>query len=273
MAIVVLLSDFGISDPYVGIMKSVLRSIAPEISIIDLSHGVTAHDITAGALALQSAWSYLQPNSVVCAVIDPGVGSNRDAIAMTINAEDCARTLVCPNNCLATLVQHSARSTNIGTLDQPRFHLEHISATFHSRDIFAPVAARLALGYPFSEVGTPISPTELIVLSLPQPRTMAQNREITILYVDSFGNLLTNLSEGALDNSKSWLVEKTTCDFTAPLRKSYSDVPSGTSVAYWGSSGYLELAVSNGKAAHSLGLGVGDELLVNPSQTCSGTKS
>ena len=263
-----LLTDFGLTDPYVGVMKSVILSIAPGATVVDLTHELPPQDIRAGAFALRAAWPYLPPQAVVCAVVDPGVGTSRRPVALELGDEAETRSLVCPDNGLAAALLDTAPVRAAVTLDNPAFHLPKVSTTFHGRDLFAPVAAHLAAGRALAEVGSPLATTTLAPLSWPQPRRSGHGWEVTVLYQDRFGNLITNLPAGSLEPSDSWrVVELAKAGLSgparsAPVRATFAAVEPGEAVAYWGSSGYLELAVRNGSAAEDWNLGVGAELRV-----------
>ena len=263
-----LLTDFGLTDPYVGVMKSVILSVAPGATVVDLTHELPPRDIRAGAFALRAAWPYLPPQAVVCAVVDPGVGTSRRPVALELGDEETTRSLVCPDNGLAAALLDTAPVRAAVTLDNPAFHLPKVSTTFHGRDLFAPVAAHLAAGRALAEVGSPLAATALAPLLWPQPRRSDHGWEVTVLYQDRFGNLITNLPAGSLEPSANWrVVELAKAGLSrsarsAPLRATFAAVEPGEAVAYWGSSGYLELAIRNGSAAEDWNLGVGAELRV-----------
>ena len=266
--IVALLTDFGLSDSYVGIMKSVIAGIAPGTTLIDLSHDIPPQGVRAGAFALGAAWPYLPAGTVICAVVDPGVGSERRALAIEVDRGDSLLRLVCPDNGLGSAIFEGGTVSGAVTLDRPEFHLPRASATFHGRDLFAPVAAHLAAGRSLNEVGQPLAVSTLIRLTWPQPRPDGDGWRAEIVHVDHFGNLITNLTQLQLGSGQRWTV-RLPDGFNAPLALTFAAVESGQAVAYWGSSRFLEVAVRNGSAGDVFDLGVGDSLKVEPDEVGS----
>src|SRR5579884_534643 len=188
--VITFLSDYGVRDDFVGVCHGVIARICPAAKVIDLTHGISRHDVRAGAVTLQGALPYL-PAGVHLAVVDPDVGAARRAVAMRLADE---RLLVGPDNGLLSLAADQAGGV-IEAVDiaQSRFRLEPVSATFHGRDIFAPVAAHLAAGAALAEAGEPCDPEGLTRLRLPEP-TMADGLLIAhALYVDRFGNVGLNV--------------------------------------------------------------------------------
>lgn len=247
MAIITLTTDFGTMDTYVGVMKGVILGIAPGVAIVDLCHEIPPRDILAGALALESAVDYFPKNTIHLAVVDPGVGGDRNAIA--VQTERFA--MVGPDNGIFTLAL--AKSSPVGAvrLTNAGYQLAIICATFHGRDIFAPAAAYLALGVDIMELGEPI--TELTKLSIPAPSIANGETELTVLRADRFGNLITNLTREEFEtwrpiNDRSLTVRMGEIDI-GPIHRTYADVESGNPVAYFGSGGRLEIGVRNGSAA------------------------
>lgn len=232
---IVLLSDFGLSDVYVGVMRGVIASIAPGVPVVDLTHGVPPQAVAVGARWLAESWRYFPEGAVFVAVVDPGVGTARRPVAVRAGG----RTFVGPDNGLfALLPVDEAREITAPWGLTPR------SATFHGRDVFAPVAARLAAGAAFDEVG----PRVEALLPLVEPRPRGGVGEV--LWVDHFGNLVTNLPGRA-----AGVVRCAGRD--APVVGTYGEAPPGALVALTGSGGWLEVAVVGGSAAHRLGVGAG----------------
>lgn len=254
MAFITFTSDFGLTDPYVGIVHGVIASIAPTARVIDLTHGVPPQDVYAGALALYVACRWFPAGTIHLAVVDPGVGTPRRALLLrTADA-----WFVGPDNGLFGLVAPAAVLQGCWELTNRRYWLEAASATFHGRDIFGPAAAHLAAGVPPEELGAPAaSPLEVPDLRLQDVGPGETTGRV--IAADHFGNLITNvrasehweqaLASGSVD---AWLVDRP----VQPAR-TYGEAPIGTLVLLAGSSGLLEVAVPNGSAAATTGLGPG----------------
>ncbi len=247
MSIITLTTDFGVADPFVGIMKGVILGIAPGAAMVDLTHEVPPQDIMAGALALEAAIEYFPHGTVHLAVVDPGVGSDRASVAIK-----CERfTLVGPDNGLFSLVLARHPMREAVSLTKSEYHLKPLSATFHGRDIFAPAAAHLANGIPIEELGELI--TELRGLNLPEPVAKDRVMEIHILYVDRFGNLVTDLMS---EDFERWAggIDPRNLRFRVGnysfvgLSRTYSDVLQQEPAAYFGSGRRLEIAIRDGRA-------------------------
>ena len=258
MAILSLLTDFGLQDPFVGVMKGVILGIAPDAALVDLTHAIARHDVAAGARALAHAVPSFPPGSVHLAVVDPGVGSTRAALAIQAQGP---QWLVGPDNGLLGWAADALGGAQmVVQLDRPQFHLPKPSPTFHGRDIFAPVAAHLARGVPLAAVGTPVA--QWIHLPVSQPLTTSDGLRAHVVHVDVFGNLLTDLSATRL---QTWLAGRSPHAVTwavgpchwRRLAQTFSDVEEGAPVAYVGSDGWVELAVRNGNAANVLGAAAG----------------
>src|SRR5437764_7504244 len=184
--IVTFLSDYGLDDDFVGICHGVIATICPQARVIDITHGVARHDVRVGALILRGALPYL-PVGVHLAVVDPDVGAERRAIALRL-ADD--RLLVGPDNgLLAPAAELAGGVIEAVDIARSRYRLEPVSATFHGRDIFAPVAARLAAGASVAEAGQPCDPDDLVALELPEPRLEHGALVVHALYVDRFGHI------------------------------------------------------------------------------------
>lgn len=254
------LSDYGLEDHFVGVCHGVIARICPEARVIDLTHGVPRHDVRAGALILRAALRYL-PVGVHLAVVDPGVGGARRAIAL--RTED-GRLCVGPDNGLLSLM---GSVTEAVTVEDSPFRLEPVSATFHGRDLFAPVAAHLAAGLALSDVGTPCDPAELVTLELPIARRVAGGIIAHALYVDHFGNVQLNVGRRIEDHQLALgreveLRTRSGRVLSSRVGRAFSDVPSGELLLYEDSDGLLALAVRDGSAAERLDLAVDDELQI-----------
>jgi S-adenosylmethionine hydrolase len=250
--IVALLSDFGTRDGYVGAMKGVLLSRCAGARIVDVTHEIPPGDVTAGAFALAQAAEWFPPGSVFLCVVDPGVGSQRRAIACAIGP----RLYVAPDNGLLSRLLERGDAVSAHGLTRPELWLPSVSEVFHGRDLFAPVAAHLASGGALADVGPALSPASLVRAPWPEPRLGADGGEGCVVYVDHFGNLISNLPVGAGAQEARGVA--VVADREVPLRRTYADVAAGEPVALRGSSGLLEIALNLGNAAEALGARRGD---------------
>jgi S-adenosyl-L-methionine hydrolase (adenosine-forming) len=236
MTIITLLSDFGTADGYVGEMKGVLATSAPSAVLVDISHDVMAHDVEAGRLAVARYWHRYPVGTVHLAVVDPGVGGPRAAIAV----ESEGRYLVGPDNGLLSpaLLRPGARCISLAVPPSA-------SATFHGRDVFAPAAARLASAQSVESLGEIY--TDPVILRTAEAKRRDDGAVVgSVITIDRFGNLVTNLvvrRGGEVEIGGRRLA----------IRRTYADVEAGGLVALVGSSGLLEIAVRNGSAADTLG--------------------
>lgn len=256
--IITLLTDFGTRDPYAAVMKGVALSLNPDAALVDLTHEVPPQDIVAGAFILAEATPYFPPGTIHLAVVDPGVGTQRRALAA--RARGCF--WVGPDNGIFHLVFQESDDVDIVSLENPRYFREAVSPTFQGRDIFAPVAAHLSLGTALSDFGPPIA--NPAVLPWPQPVFTPEAVRGEIVYVDGFGNLLSNIKGNDL---MAWIGEKSYVVILGSLTleglsRTYGDVLSGRFLALIGSHGYLEIACAQGNAARRLGVGKGRSLAV-----------
>jgi hypothetical protein len=251
-SLITLLTDFGLQDPYVGIMKGVMLSRCPDAQLVDLSHDVPAQNVTAGALMLESAWRYFPPGTIHLAVVDPGVGSDRAIIAARVG-EHC---FVAPDNGLLSLIFEQSSPDRIVHVAAKDLYLKPVSRTFHGRDIFAPVAAALARGVSLDDLGTTTETWHRLDLPSPVHESDGSLRG-SIIYIDRFGNLVSNV----LGTQMLTLPRITIGDRQIDrLAGSYADVPPGEVLAIIGSSGRLEISVNQASASEQLQLGIGDEI-------------
>jgi S-adenosylmethionine hydrolase len=257
VSLITLTTDFGTSDPFVGIMKGVILGRAPGTTIVDVAHGIPPQDVRAGALVLRHAIPYFPAGAIHVAVVDPGVGGSRRALCV----ETSSGMLVGPDNGLLSLAAPPAEVRRIVELADERFFLSPRSATFHGRDVFAPVAAALATGTPVAALGPELSEMERV--SLPAAVRRGSSLRGEVVYVDHFGNLVTNVDEPALDNFPRQGVSITIGSVRLRgIAPSYSTVPPGEPVAVLNSWGLLEIAVRDGSAAGRLGVGRGAPVVV-----------
>jgi S-adenosylmethionine hydrolase len=260
------LSDYGHDDDFVGVCHGVIASICPEARVIDITHGLPRHDILAGAVVLCNVLPYM-PAGVHLAVVDPDVGAARRAVALRLAD---GRFLVGPDNGLLSLAASAGEGIlEAADIGRSPFRLSPMSATFHGRDIFAPVAAHLAAGAPLADAGTPLDPTELVVLTLPRPRRDGDDLVAHVIYVDHFGNVELDVRHEDLADSGLKLGHRVTLRFgaqtaVAQFARTFADVGSGDLLVYEDAYRALAVAVSGGDAAARLGLSSGDELRMRP---------
>lgn len=251
--LITLLSDFDLRDGYVGIMKGVIYGIAPAAQIVDLSHHIAAQDIRAGALVLRNAASFFPQHSIHVAVVDPGVGSARAPIVVAT----AAALFVGPDNgLLAPAVAAQGGARGIWRIDANAYVRNAVSHTFHGRDIFAPAAAHLATGVRPEQFGSALAAMQ--PLSLPEPERGAGFVRGEVIYVDHFGNLITNIAEDDLRALATPGVSVSMINVPhVPLVSAYAQgAPSGV-LAIINSWGLLEIAVRDGHAAQQLGAALG----------------
>ena len=247
---IVLLTDFGTRDGYVGVMKGVIARIAPGTPVIDLSHEVPPQDIRSASFLLGEWFRYFPDGSVHVAVVDPGVGSSRRGLAL----HSQGHFFVGPDNGLLSLVLDGAE---VFCLDRSEYWLDEVSNTFHGRDVFAPVAAHLAKGVPLCALGSPVEDSAR--LSFLEPEASEGGWLGEILYIDRFGNLITNFTKQFVeDNVGCSCVAKLKGETVWPVCQTYSEVPTGERCAVFGGFGRLELSVNQGNAASLSGAQVGD---------------
>jgi S-adenosyl-L-methionine hydrolase (adenosine-forming) len=251
--IVTLTTDFGLADSYVGIIKGVILGICPNARLVDLSHLVPPQDIATAALLLRQAAPYFPADTIHLAVVDPGVGGSRLAVAVGAPSG----VFVAPDNGLLTAVLPAdLAGVRAVHLNQPRFWLPTLHPTFHGRDIFAPVAAHLAAGVPLLSLGQSIRPQDLVRLPWPIPTVTADQIVGEVIHTDHFGNLITNIDGAQLTVLGQLRISLAGADVGALVR-TYSDRGPGEPAAYIGSSGLLEIAVVECNAAQVLGAGRG----------------
>lgn len=274
-SIITLTTDFGSNDAYVAIMKGVILSINPEVNIVDITHSIEPQNILQAAFVVNIAYRYFPKRTVHMAIVDPGVGGERRGIIL----KTASALFVAPDNGILSYVINEF-SLNEGALSQcsqgleeakfkagleavaitdPRFWRHPVSPTFHGRDIFAPVAAGLSLGISLYEFGEKI--TSLYVFPTPKPYFDSQDNLVGhILYIDHFGNLITNIKSTDLPGGDV-IIEVAGQRIQGITH--YYEQGEGL-MAIVGSSGYLEISLSSGSACDFLGMGVGDEMKVLP---------
>lgn len=254
---IAILTDFGYTDAYVGVMKGVIHSRLPEARLFDLTHGVPPQAVRVGALQLLSAALYCPPDCVFLAVVDPGVGSDRRPVCLRSGG----RFFVGPDNGLLWPAAAALGEPEAWVLDRPEHWLPTPGATFHGRDIFAPIAAALAGGESPEILGSPIS--DPARLDIPAPAREGSLLRGEILLVDGYGNAVTNLRPADLGNpapfTRTFRAESTELRGPAPF---YAAVAAGAPLVVVGSLGYYEIAINGGHAARELGLQEGSPVTV-----------
>jgi S-adenosyl-L-methionine hydrolase (adenosine-forming) len=250
--VIALVTDFGTADHYVGVMKGVILGICPDASIVDITHEVPAHDVLAGALELQAACPYFPPGTIFVTVVDPGVGSTRRGIA----ASTAEHRFVAPDNGVLTPVLHGP-GVDAVELAEPKYARRRVSRTFEGRDRFAPAAAWLATGVPLDALGPRV--TGLVQLDLPRPRVEGGHLLGSVVRIDRFGNLVTNIDRQAFEcfRADAAVCVEIGSDEPPPLVDTYTDVPAGHVCALFGSTDHLEIACHGRSARTYLGLGRG----------------
>lgn len=250
--LIALLTDFGASDGYPGVMKGVMLGIAPATPLVDLTHEIAPQDVRAGAWALHTAWRYFPEGSVFLCVVDPGVGSARRAIALQAGG----RIFVGPDNGLFSYILADIPDGRAVILANPRYFAARPSDTFHGRDIFAPAAAWLAAGVAFEELGPALPVESLVRLNLPQPEWRQNVLLAHVVHIDHFGNILTDIQGPwiqAIFSAPEVRLAIGGQVITARAR-AFAEGPEGELFLYLDSSGYLALARRNGSAQAALGL-------------------
>lgn len=250
--LIALLTDFGVSDGYPGVMKGVVLGIAPATPLVDLTHEIAPQDVRAGAWVLHTAWRYFPEGSIFLCVVDPGVGSARRPIAL--KAEE--RIFVGPDNGLFSYILAEHTDIRAVTLANPRYFAARPSDTFHGRDIFAPAAAWLAAGIAFEELGPALPVESLARLDLPHPEWQSNALLAHVIHIDHFGNILTDIRGLWVQTIFSAPEVRLTIGsqvITARAR-TFAEGPEGELFLYLDSSGCLAIARRNGSAQATLGL-------------------
>jgi S-adenosylmethionine hydrolase len=263
MTVITLMTDFGIKDGNVGVMKGVIWGICPTVQISDLSHMIQAQNIREAGYILARSVPYFPKGSIHVVVVDPGVGTQRRPMAAQLGDW----FYVGPDNGTVTVLLERAEregwQTKFVQLDRAQYWLPDISHVFHGRDIFSPVAAHLANGIQLSDLGIPF--TDPVRLALPKPEKMENGWRGEVIHIDHFGNLSTNIRAenlgDAMDNKEMILVRLNGTEIHG-LVNTFGERPVGELVALIGSTGNLGIAMVNGNAKEKLGTKVGDGVTV-----------
>ncbi|MBS7655285.1 S-adenosyl-l-methionine hydroxide adenosyltransferase family protein [Candidatus Bathyarchaeota archaeon] len=264
MTVIALLTDFGLKDPYVSEMKGVILSINENAKIIDITHEIEKYNVRLGAFILASTAKFFPKNTIYVAVVDPGVGGERKALLIDAKGD----FFIGPDNGLLILAAKEKGITNVYHLSKTKYFRKEISSTFHGRDIFAPVAAYLSLGVSpekFGELIVDYEKPSFIEAEIKKGKILSE-----IIYIDSFGNIITNVSSTHLKKINlslgDWINLKVkNRKYKIKFSKSYSSVKKNELLALIGSHGFLELAVNLGDAAKKLKVKEGDKVALEKS--------
>jgi len=257
--VIALLTDFGTVDHYAGTIKGVILGICPDVTIVDISHEIPAHDVTAGALELAAAYKYFPAGTIFVAVVDPGVGSARRGLA----ADTGDYKFVAPDNGVLTLVMRESPAKKIVELTERRYARPTVSRTFEGRDRFAPAAAWLAKGTQLPALGRPVNGIQK--LDLPLPDVSADSVRGVVVRVDRFGNLVTNIDRKSVERLAigGTVAIDAAGQRIARLVATYAELPEEGVGALFGSTDHLELAAPTDSAARRLSLGRGAVVTVS----------
>jgi S-adenosylmethionine hydrolase len=261
---VTFLSDFGLQDDFVGTCHGVMKQIAPDVQVIDITHGIPPRAVVQGALVLANTIPYM-PHGVHLAVIDPGVGGSRRALALR-DADD--RLYVGPDNGLLLPAAERAGIAEAREILNPKYAVEPVSRTFHGRDIFAPAAAHLANGVALEELGPPLDPSALVHLELPKAHLGRNRIDATVLYVDNFGNIQLNLTRENLEQANVSPGARVELEldgrrYFAVTARTFSDARAGDLILYEDSYRNIAVAMNRGDAGEMLSARPGQHIRIN----------
>ena len=257
--VITLMTDFGTNDHFVGVMKGVILNINPKVQIVDITHAVPPQDIHGAAFLINSTYRYFPDGTIHVVVVDPGVGSRRRAI---ICQTDTAY-FVCPDNGVLSYILSGNTTHRVVALDNTSYRLSEVSNTFHGRDIFAPAAAHLSRGVSLSQFGDAVNNVVRLPIQIPQVTKTAMVG--SVIWVDHFGNLITNLTSDMLESfgvENSFVIRAGKAEICR-LNCSYAESKKSECLAIIGSSGYLEISVNQESAAQVLGLKCDDVIEIH----------
>jgi len=256
--IITLLTDFGWGDGHIGAMKGVILHINPDCCIIDLAHQVTPHDVMGTAFVLGQTYSFYPSGTIHLVVVDPGVGGVRKPLVLKTRDY----LFVGPDNGCFTLVLKQEQNVQAYEVAERRFRLPRVSQTFHGRDIFAPAAAHLSLHIAPEEMGPAVDGAGLTRLAIPEPLVDGATLRGEGIWVDSFGNLITNISQGYLEVfAQDGLIEiEIKGERIKGLKRSYEEGKAGEVIALWGSAGLLEICLKERNLHLERGWGRGEKV-------------
>jgi S-adenosylmethionine hydrolase len=259
------LSDFGLQDDFVGTCHGVMKSIAPEAQIIDITHGIPPQHVLQGALVLCNTLPYM-PQGVHLAVVDPGVGGHRRPLAIRTGE---GRFLIGPDNGLLLPAADRLGAVDAAhELANPDYALDTVSRTFHGRDLFSPAAAHLARGVAIEELGPPIDAQALVRIDVPEPEVGHNRIRATVLYVDHFGNIELNLTREQLEQADvhpgvTVELELALDRYYATAARAFADAGPGDIILYEDAYKNVAIAISGGSAAEMFGVGTGDDVRIH----------
>jgi len=257
------LTDFGLQDDFVGVCRGVIKRIARDAQILDVTHGIAPQAVAQGARVLARSVPYL-PVAVHLAVVDPGVGSERRAVAIR---GESGRVYVGPDNGLLAIAADADGIEEARSLTNARYHLEAVSRTFHARDLFSPVAAHIAAGASFADLGDEVDPATLVRLALPAPTVAEGELWATVVGVDRFGNLGLNVTSAEITALGLVSGDRVEIGFAltpyyAVVGQTYADAPRGDLILYEDSYGAWAIAINGGNAAALTEAATGDEVRI-----------
>ena len=255
--LITLLTDFGLVDEYVGVMKGVIAGISPATRVVDISHFIDPQDIVHGAFILAAAFPYFPPGSIHVAVVDPGVGTGRRILAAVCDDH----FFIAPDNGLLEIVMESRSVTELVDVTETKYFLSQVGSTFHGRDIFSPVAAHLAQGLTVASLGPVVDQSTIVSGIVPHCRFLSKSCiEGCVVAVDRFGNLMTNINKSAIDRlTQRWMDGALVVELNGKpiggLMSSYDQVANPAPLAIIGSRGLLEISVNCDSAQQVLKAG------------------
>jgi S-adenosylmethionine hydrolase len=256
--VITLTTDFGVGSPYLASMKGVMLTLNPDAVIVDVTHGIAPQDVREAALVIEDVTRRFPADSIHVVVVDPGVGTDRELIYAHLGHGH----YIAPDNGVLSFLARRTPPTMVRSLKEPSYWLPEISATFHGRDVMAPVAAHLSLGLDPRELG----PEKDDLVMLPWKAPLRRTREVRgeIVWVDGFGNVVSNITARDLaDVPQDGPLRITCCEHVVDaLSRTYGDHPKGALIALIGSSGYLELATVGGSASRTLNAVIGDRVIL-----------
>ena len=270
MPIITLLTDYGSRDAYVGAVKGVILGIAPEATIIDITHEIDPFNVAHASFVMRQAWSWFPAGTVHVAIVDPGVGTDRRVIIGKYEGQ----CIVAPDNGLVTWLHRDFVCEGLHVAEDRRYFLPKVSTTFHGRDIMAPVGAHLANGIKLRNFGRVVDRLEILPIPHRADREGACWRG-AVVYIDRFGTLVTNLHEDQWPGPQAerWSVVSVAGAPIGPVHSTFAEVPIGSPVAYFGGAGLLEIAINLGRAVDQFGSSPSVEVLVQPDTPKSGAET
>jgi S-adenosylmethionine hydrolase len=254
--VITLLTDFGTSSSYVGSMKGVILNISPDIRIVDMTHEIAPQDVEEAAFVLKQAYSHFPEGTIHVVVVDPGVGTDRAILAVRAGSH----LFLAPDNGVLKYVFDANPECAVYRVANPEYFLDGVSRTFHGRDIFAPVAAHLSMGVPLEKIGKPFPDYDRGRVL--KPRVEESRITGQIVYVDRFGNGITNIGADLIQGRRGLRVQVNLWNFDG-VHATYAEVRRGEPLVLVGSDGTLEIAVHQGNAKEKMKFQLGDEVIVS----------